>query len=105
MEKIENLLTMVQEINAYNGGMEYLEVYDMEMFNEIMSGFEPMDIALKIYFGNFNPNDEYFRFNGYANLESLSDYDLKNELLDYENEIINEYNIIKEEGVFKNAIN
>lgn len=100
MTKIENLLTMVQEINAYNGNMEHLEVFDMDMFDEIMNGFEPMDIALKTFFGEFNPNDDFFRFNGYANLESLTYYDLKNELLDYENEIVEEYNNIKEEGGF-----
>ena len=97
MTKIENLLTMVQEINAYNGSMEHLELYDMKMFDEIMSGFEPMEIALKTYFGNFNPNDDYFRFNGYANLESLSDYELEDELLNYENESIEEYTRIEEE--------
>ena len=97
MTKIENLLTMVQEINAYNGSMEHLELYDMKMFDEIMSGFEPMEIALKTYFGTFNPNDDYFRFNGYANLESLSDYELEDELLNYENEIIEEYTRIEEE--------
>lgn len=96
-KKIENLLTMVQEINAYNGSMEHLDLYEMEMFDDIMESFEPMDIALKTYYGGFNPNDEYFRFNGYANLESLSYYDLENELIDYENEIIEEYTRIEEE--------
>ena len=72
----------------------------MEMFDEIMSGFEPMEIALRIFFGDFNPNDDFFRFNGYANLESLSEYDLENELIDYENEIIEEYKRIEEEGGF-----
>lgn len=100
MTKIENLLEMVHEINAYNGSMENLELYDMDMFDDIMNGFEPMDIALKSHFGNFNPNDEFFRFDGYANLESLSEYELEDELLNYENEIINEYNNIKEEGGF-----
>ena len=99
-KKIENLLTMVQEINAYNGSMEHLDLYEMDMFDDIMNGFEPMDIALKTYYGNFNPNDDYFRFNGYANLESLSEYDLENELIDYENEIIKEYTRIEEEGGF-----
>lgn len=100
MTKIENLLTMVQEINAYNGAMENLELFDMDMFDEIMNGFEPMEIALKTYFGNFNPNDDYFRFNGYANLESLSAYDLEDELLNYEDEIYEEHTRIEEEGGF-----
>lgn len=100
MTKIENLLTMVQEINAYNGGMENLEMYEMEMFNDIMENFEPMEIALKTFFGDFNPNDDYFRFNGYANLESLSEFDLETELINYEDEIIEEYTTIEENGGF-----
>ena len=100
MTKIENLLEMVQEINAYNGSFENLDLYEMEMFNDIMHGFEPMEIAMKTYFGNFNPNDEYFRFNGYANLESLSEFDLKHELLDYETDILEEYKQLEEEGAF-----
>lgn len=94
------LMEMVQEINAYNGSMEDLELYEMDMFDEIMESFEPMDIALKTLYGNFNPNDDYFRFDGYANLESLSELDVENELLDYENEIIDEHTRIEEEGGF-----
>lgn len=100
MTKIENLLTMVQEINAYNGSMENLDIFEMDMFDEIMNGFEPMEIALKTYFGDFNPNDEYFRFNGYANLESLSEFELETELINYEDEIIEEHTRIEEEGGF-----
>ena len=89
---IKELLEMVQEVNSYNGELEHLEFYEMDSFNEIMSGFDPLDIAMRICFGEFNPNDDYFEFNGYANLVSLSFYDLKNELLDYENEIRESYN-------------
>ena len=88
---IKELLEMVQEVNSYNGSLEYLEFYDMDSFNELMHGLDPIDIAMKISFGEFNPNDDYFTFNGYANLVSLSYYDLKNELLDYENEIRESY--------------
>lgn len=47
------------------------EIFDMEEFDEIMSGSTPTDIAQKIFYGNFRPNDNYFRFDGYANLESI----------------------------------
>lgn len=47
------------------------EIFDMEEFDDIMSGSTPTDIAQKIFYGNFRPNDNYFRFDGYANLESI----------------------------------
>lgn len=93
MEKTEELLAMVQDINSFNGGMPHLDVFEMYSFNDIMNsfGFDPMDIALKTYNGDFYPNDDYFSFNGYGNLESFSSYDLEKELLEYENEIRETY--------------
>lgn len=54
---------------AYNTGHE--PVNFMEEFDEICAGFTPMDIVLKARFGDFNPNHDYFTFDGYANLESI----------------------------------
>lgn len=48
----------------------------MDNFNEIMEGYTPMEISQKIYFGDFNPNADYFYFNGYANLESIHESEL-----------------------------
>ena len=45
-------------------------IYNMGEFDEIMSSETPSDIALKIYNGEFCPNDDYFTFNGYNNLKS-----------------------------------
>ena len=48
------------------------EIYSMGEFDEIMDGYSPSDIAQKIYYGaNFNPNHDYFAFDGYANLTSF----------------------------------
>lgn len=48
------------------------EIYSMDEFNDIMEDCLPFDIVQKIYYGgNFNPNSDYFYFNGYANLVSL----------------------------------
>ena len=49
------------------------EIIDMERFDEICSGMSPLDIAMKIFYGDFNPNHDYFRFNGCGNFES-TDY-------------------------------
>lgn len=46
------------------------EIIEMERFDEICGGMKPSDIARSIVYGDFNPNHNYFRFNGYANFES-----------------------------------
>ena len=79
---------VVNELNWYNGSLEFLEVYDMEEFNQFMEECEPTEIANKIFYGEFNPNDEYFRFDAYANLESLDEYDLHEDYKIYMTEII-----------------
>ena len=89
--KAIELLEMVQEVNSYNGNLDYLEFYDMDCFNELMHGLEPDELARRIFHGDFNPNHEYFEFNGYGNLESLSEFDVEKELLDYEEEIRSTY--------------
>ena len=53
---------------AYNVGEEPIE--DMDCFDDLMSNWNPIDIALRIHFGDFNPNHLYFRFDSYGNLES-----------------------------------
>lgn len=48
------------------------EIFYVQDFDEIMEGYSPLDIVQKIYYGgNFDPNDTYFCFTGYANLVSI----------------------------------
>ena len=65
------LVDLLQTMNAYDGCFEESTYYDMEEFDEFLSNCTPSEIAQMIYFGEFNPNDDYFRFDGYGNLESL----------------------------------
>ena len=46
------------------------EIIEMERFDEICEGMSPSDIARSIFYGDFNPNHNYFKFNGYGNFES-----------------------------------
>ena len=49
------------------------EVFNMDNFEEIVSGWKPLELAQRIFYGDFNPNRNYFYFNGYGNLVS-TDY-------------------------------
>ena len=93
-EMIKDLLENMSESQLYTIVNEYFDktnyyddrIYDMDEFNEIMSGMSPSDIATKIFYGDFRPNDNYFRFDGYANLQSfdyISDEVDLEEIADY----------------------
>lgn len=90
MEEIsdENLAVLVSECRGWNGSFEHLECfymdYDLDMFAE---GNNAHWLADRIHYGDFNPNDECFNFDGYGNLQSFSE-DEHNEMINDEKEEI-----------------
>ena len=83
------LKDVVRELNSWNGCLDYLEVYenDEEFFDMFFEG-RPAEVARAIFYGDYNYNDEYIKFNGYENLESLSEYDYEELLKENIEEII-----------------
>ena len=78
MLKNDEYLTMniVGQLNSLNGSFETYVLYNMDDFDEMMEGYTPTELAQRIFFGDFNINDDYFYFNGYANLESITEYEM-----------------------------
>ncbi len=84
MEKLTNLLEEMSEselltihnnyCDSANGYDNY--IYNMDDLNELLDGKSPEEIARLIFYGDFNPNHDYFTFNGYGNLESITGYNL-----------------------------
>ena len=69
----DDLAVLLQHMNAYDGCFVDCVYYDMDVFDEFLDGYAPLEIAQMIFFGGgFNPNDEYFHFNAYGNLESAN---------------------------------
>ena len=91
------LFEVVSQINSYDSSLQHLEFLDMEDLDMYLDGLTPTDIANKIFFGDFNPNHEYFRFNGYENLESFDEWELNKELFDNIDEIIERIIYLKDE--------
>ena len=52
------------------------EIYPMDMFDELMHGLDPYTIACRVAYGEFNGSDEYFRFNGYGNIQTIHKWDI-----------------------------
>lgn len=86
-DNTDELRQVVSDINSYDGSLSELDFIDMQDFDEWMDGKSPWDIARSIHFGSFNPTDDYFKFNAYANLESFSEYDIEQEMKDSIEEI------------------
>lgn len=84
----DDLTYLLQHMNSYDGCFEEATYYDMDEFDEYMSNYTPMVLAQMIYFGDFNPNNDYFHFNGYGNLESADWPDVVAEAEDLESDII-----------------
>ena len=85
----DDLVILIQHMNGYDGCFEDEFYHDMASFDEFLDGYTPMEIAQMIFFGGgFNPNDDYFRFNAYDNLESADWYDVEAEAEDLVDDII-----------------
>ena len=86
------------QLDDYNGYLGDNRYNDMELLNEIYSGTEPLEILRRAFFGHdadnwhtdgngnkiyseFNPNRDYYKFNGYGNLIS-TDYPDYSEYID-----------------------
>ena len=91
------LFEIVSQINSYDSSLQHLEFLYMEDLDMYLDGLTPTDIANKIFFGDFNPNHEYFKFNGYENLESFDEWELNKELFDNIDEIIERIIDLKDE--------
>ena len=71
----------------YGDSDDMLHSFDEEFFDEQFSD-NPMEAVRATFFGNIkNWSDEYIRFNAYGNLESVSEYDVDEEIEGYLEEI------------------
>lgn len=87
MTKRERLIDLLQEMNYselvllhndYCAAIDDFDnqIYVIEQFDEIFEGVAPFDISLRIFYGDFNPNYEYFKFNGYGNIKSICKWEI-----------------------------
>lgn len=90
MLKNDEYLTMdmVSQLNSLNGSFETYVLYNMCDFDEMMEGYTPTELAQRIFFGDFNINDDYFYFNGYANLESITEWGMEGHFEPIINELV-----------------
>lgn len=87
-ENTDVIRDLVSECNNWDGSLEDYRYYenDEEFFNMFFEG--RIDEAVRAtYYGDYRYTDEYVRFNGYGNLDSVNEYQLEDELQDGAEEI------------------
>lgn len=97
----------MEELDSYNGYLGDDRYYSMDELDEPYSGTEPSELLRRAYYGHdeetyttdssgnktygeFNPNREYFRYNGYGNLVSADYKDYSGQLDEYAIESMSE---------------
>jgi hypothetical protein len=102
----------IEELDSYNGYLNDDRYYEMEMLSEFYNGTDPIELLQRAYYGRdddtwttdsrgdktygeFNPNREYFYYNGYGNLVSsdYKDYSYKLDAYAIESMLENRYYI------------
>jgi len=71
-----NTYEKVQALNEHYENLGYSDEtiysFDEDTINELFSN--PWDALRATHFGDVNFTDDYFHFNGYGNIETLSDW-------------------------------
>ena len=84
----ETLLEVVSELNSWNSCLDNLDFWenDEEFFNTFFDN--PMEAIRATYYGNYNYNDDYVKFNGYGNIDSYTEYERIEEIKDNIDDIV-----------------
>ena len=65
---------------AFNNIIKYNE---SDFWDNFAAMEEPQDIALMVAYGDYRPYHEFIGFDGYGNIESMTEEEYRQELLDY----------------------
>ena len=111
-ENTEDFNSDIEELDNWNGCLYDDKIYPMEQINELFHGTEPEEILQRAFYGYdetytkdgqrepFNPNRNYFYFNGYGNLVSIDEKDYSSYLEEsfIQDIIDNRYNLSLSSG-------
>lgn len=81
-EELSVDISMLSDYNEFLLENNYSDDYIYDDLDMMLEGFSTMDAVRATYFGNFNYSDDYYRFNGYGNVDSMTDYDVVQEMKD-----------------------
>lgn len=98
-DEVSILEDLMRAVDDYNGLFDGLRVYENdECTLRMFFGDELEDLARAICYGDYNYNDNFLRLDGYGNIETLNEYELEREVLEYKDDIINAFIDLVESG-------
>ena len=82
-----NLMLIEANLNT-NGAFDNIIKYEESEFWDIFTDMEYdlKDIANMVAYGSYKPYHDFIGFDGYGNIESMTEEDYRQELLDYYDE-------------------
>lgn len=85
MTTTELNLMLIEANENTNGAFENIVKYESDIFwcDLELREASPQDIANMVVYGSYKPYHEFIGFDGYGNLESMTEDDYRQELLDY----------------------
>lgn len=82
----QRLLNIVTDYDSDT--FDHLSLIPIQDFDDIMSHMTPSDIALKCFYGDFNPLHDYFILNGKANVDTYTEDQYRDMLDAAHNDIV-----------------
>ncbi len=82
LSNLFELRYVVEEINDWNGSLDYLEVYENneDFFEDRLYYASRYDLIKRVANGNYRVEDDLVRFDCYGDLESLDEWEYEQEL-------------------------
>ena len=88
LNHVDEIGGIISEINSIDNSLDYLEYYENnEEFFDTFFYNNPMDAVRSSFYGDYHFCDNWVKFDGYANLKSVNDYELENEYRYYIDDI------------------
>lgn len=86
----------LNETNGYDD-----EIYTLDDLDMIAEGQDAYWLLCRAFYGDFNPMADYFKFNGYGNIQSIFSYELSS-YIDMED--IAEYCVDNDKALYNDEI-
>lgn len=92
---IASVLNLVNSLDEIEESIEdriiRSDIYEMGEFEDVFRDYTPTQLATVIHFGQYNPMDEYFTFDGYSNIKTLNTFECRELIADIESDVLSEY--------------
>lgn len=102
---VDKVLSIIGEINSYNNELDYFDYQENDdyFFNTYFEN-NPAEAVRACYFGNYNYNDKYVKFNVYGNLETACHFELVHDFKCYIDDIIDKIIMLKDDIYFNDTL-